>query len=186
MPKDARPVLSVIVRRFRPEFEADIERTVGRLQHAVSGRPGFVGLQNSLSHGPDYCELVTVFAFDTREHLESWANSPLREGFIRELDGFTHETATHTQFGDLALLLNPRANLTKIETVAILIVWILVVGSALRHLADALLPGTLDPFWQNVLLVSVSVVLISYVFLPWSSMILTRLKVRVLGRRRNR
>ncbi len=182
MPKEERPLLSVIVRRFPHKLEHDIEQSVENIQMAVANQPGFVGLQSSLSHKDDYCELVTVFAFDSDENLEKWKSSPIRKGFVKELDKHSQDDVTHAQFGDLALLLPPKAQLSKIETVAILIFWILFLGDSLRYLADFLMPGIFAPFWRNVLLVSVNVMLISYVFLPWSSMIVTRLKASVSRR----
>lgn len=179
MLKEDRPLLSVIVRRFPQKLEHDIEQSVEKIQRAVANQPGFVGLQSSLSRKDGYCELVTVFAFDSGENLEKWKSSPIREGFAQELDKHSQDDVTHAQFGDLALLLQPKAQLSKIETVAILIFWILFLGDSLRYLADLLMPGTFAPFWRNALLVSVNVMLISYVFLPWSSMIVTRLKATI-------
>lgn len=179
MPKEAQPVLSVIVRRFRLEFEREVEEAIRKIDQAASRQPGFVGLQNSLSHEEDNCEMVTVFAFDSRANLEAWKNSPIRQQFVQDLDNHSQDSTTHTQFGDLALLLHPTARITKAETVVVLIFWILALGAVLRYLADFILPETLTASWRNVLLITVNVALISYVFLPWSSMLLTRLKVRI-------
>lgn len=179
MSQDARPILSVIARRFRQELRDDIENLVKRTQQAVSNQPGFVGLQNSLTSGENGCELVTVFSFDSHENLERWENSPVRKGFVEELDRHSLDNSTYTKFDGLALLNSPKARVSKIETVAILIFWILVLGGILGYLADFLLPESLDLMWRNVLIVSVNVVLISYVFLPWSSTLLTRLKARL-------
>ena len=179
MPKEDRPLLSVIVRRFPQEFERDIDQALRKMQQAAAKQPGFVGLQNSLSYIDDGCELVTVYSFDSSENLQKWKNSPIREGLIGELDKHSHKSVTHAHFDDLDLLLHPKAQLRKIETVVILIFWILILGAALRYLADQaeiFLPAPIVPFWRNALLVSLNVVLISYIFLPWSSMIVTRLK----------
>ena len=182
MPNENHPLLSVIVRRFPQKLEPDIEQLVAKIQRAVANQPGFVGLQSSFSHEGSYCELVTVFAFDSEGNLERWKNSPIREGFARELDKHSQDGVIYAQFDNLALLLQPKAQLSKIETVAILIFWILFLGDSLRYLADFLMPGTFAPFWRNILLVSVNVMLISYVFLPWSSMKVTRLKASVSRR----
>lgn len=178
MAKEERPLLSVIVRRFPQRLQREIEQSLGKTQRAMANQPGFVGLQNSFSHEDGYCELVTVFAFDSVDSLEKWKSSPIRKGFVKELDIYSQDSVTHAQFGDLALLLHPQAQLRKIETVAILIFWILSLGGFLRYLADFFLPGIFEPYWRNVLLVLVNVMLISYIFLPWSSMIVTKLKAR--------
>ncbi len=179
MSNAVHPVLSVIVRKFRQEHECDVGRSLVKIQQAVTTQPGIVGLQNSLSTAEDCCELVTVFAFDSHDNLNRWKMSPIREGFVAELDQYSQNSATHEQFGNLAWLLHPKAYVRKIETVGILIFWILVLGTPLRHLTEILLPGLLAPFWEETLLVSVSVVLISYFFLPWSCKMLTRLKARI-------
>ena len=179
MPKKERSLLSVIVRRFPQRLERKIEKSLGKTQNAMANQPGFVGLQSSLTHEDGYCELVTVFAFDSHDNLEKWKHSSVRDGLVKELDIYSHDSVTQVQFGDLALLLHPKAKLRKIETVAILFFWILLLGGSLRYLADLYLPGILAAHWRNALLVFVNVVLISYIFLPWSSMVVTGLKASV-------
>lgn len=186
MSKEARPLLSVIVRRFPPQLESEIEQSLGKTQRAMANQPGFVGLQNSLSHEDGYCELVTVFAFDSEESLDSWKRSPIRQGFVSELDIYSQDSVTHAQFGDLGQLLHPTAQLRKIETVAILIFWILLLGESLRYLADWLLPGIFTAYWRNLLLVLVNVMLISYLFLPWSSIIVTKIKTSISRKIKNK
>ena len=179
MSKEAGPVLSVIVRRFRPEVFENIERASRQIEEAVARQPGFSGIQSSVSRGEDRSELVTVFAFESREALDAWQRSEARNAFVKELDRWSEDSSSHTQFGELAQLLSPKSQLGKLEIVAVLIFWILVLGSALKYAAALLLPEPAAPVWRNVLLVSVNVLLISYVFLPWSSQALTDLKTRI-------
>lgn len=179
MSKGERSLLSVIVRRFPPSLAGDVEKTLEKTQDAMANQPGFVGLQNSLSHEHDYCELVTVFAFDCADNLEQWKRSPLRDRFVKELDIYSQDSVTQVQFDDLAVLLDPKAKLRKIETVAILIFWILLLGNVLRYVADLYLPDIFSAPWRNTLLILVNVLLISYIFLPWTSRIVTRLKANV-------
>ncbi len=178
MTESANPVLSVVVRRFDHELRDDVEGLVKKTQQAVSLQVGFIRLQNSLSSKGNGHELVTVFSFDTRENLEKWEKSPVRLDLIGELDRLTSDDLTHTRFDGLALLASPKASVRKLETVAILIFWILVIGRILGVLADLSLPASIRPFWRDVLVITINVVLISYVFLPWSVTILTRLKAR--------
>lgn len=179
MSKEERSLLSVIVRRFPQQLTSDVEKSLRKTQAAMASQPGFVGLQNSLTDEDGYCELVTVFAFDCADNLDKWKRSPIRDRFVKQLDVYSQDSVTQVQFDDLALLLDPKAQLRKIETVAILIFWILLLGSALRYLADLYLPNIFAPELQNALLILVNVLLISYIFLPWSSMIVTRLKAHV-------
>jgi antibiotic biosynthesis monooxygenase (ABM) superfamily enzyme len=172
-------VLSVIVRRFDRDVRGDVEALVERIQQAVHRQAGFVRLQNSFSSRGDNCELVTVFSFDTRDNLGKWENSPIRRELIEELDRISSGDLSHTKFDGLALLASPKARVTKVETVAILIFWILVMGRLLGLLADLLLPAALGIVWRDSLIIVVNVVLISYVLLPWSTTTLTWLKTRL-------
>ncbi|MGR3760226.1 hypothetical protein ACUXV3_08835 [Roseobacteraceae bacterium NS-SX3] len=178
MRKDPRPILSVIVRRFGHEVQDEVKTSVRKIQEAVAEQPGFAGLQSSLTESGTACELVTVFSFDCRENLERWQRSPVRQSFVRELDALSQGAPTQMSFDGLDRLLPARASLSKVETVAILIFWILLLGEGLRFSAALVLPADLAPFWRNALLVSVNVLLISYLFLPWSSLAVTWLKAR--------
>ncbi len=178
MTQGADPVLSVVVRRFEHEVRDDVENLVERIRQAVSLQTGFIRLQDSFSSKGSGYELVTVFSFDTRGNLEKWGNSPVRRDLVEELDQLTSDDLTHTRFDGLALLASPKARVGKGETVAILIFWILVIGSILGVLADLSLPDSIGPFWRDALIITINVLLISYVFLPWSSTMLTRLKAR--------
>lgn len=179
MSQEARPLLSVIVRRFPLHLEPKIEPLLKKIKQAMVNQPGFVGIQNSLSHQADGCELVTVFGFDSDANLQQWQASVVRKGFVSELDTYSQDNVSHAQFNDLALLQHPKAQLRKIETVAILIFWIVLLGGSLRYVADTFLPGILSPSARHLILISVNVLLISYLFLPWSSILISHLKRRL-------
>lgn len=186
MPKqaEARPILSVITRRFPRERRNLVEASVERIQQAVAGQPGFLGLKNSLSEGKDDCELVTVLAFDSPENRRRWETSPVRERMVVELDRHSEGSAMHTHVGDLGLLLQSGSRVSRGETVAILIVWILILAAVLDWLADLALPDAFPAPLRGVLLIVINVLLISYVFLPWSGTMLSRLKARLSGKGR--
>ena len=181
MSQTAHPILSVLVRRFRREYAGDIDKAIEDIQKAVADQPGFIGLQNGIIPKRDGCELVTVFTFDTQENLERWQNSRVRESYTKELDQLSQGAATNTQFGNLAILVAPTARISKLETVIILIAWILLLGQVLGPAVGLLLRESVGPFWQNALMTTIIVVLISNVFLPASSLLLTRLKTRLLA-----
>lgn len=184
MSKDAtRPVLSVIVRRFMPDIEPDIREAFARLQRAAEDQPGYIGAQNSLSQRTEWCELVTVFAFDSRRNLDRWERSNRRKSLLAALDRHPQESSKHAGFDRLALLPHPASRIGKAETVAILIVWILSLGTVLGGIADHALPDTVPRLGRDAIVVSINVLLISYIFLPWSSVLLTRLKDRLSPRR---
>ncbi len=173
-----RPILSVIVRRFRKDFADGIEDAIKSIQLAVTEQPGFVGLQNSISLKQNDCELVTVITFDTQENYDKWINSPVRQAFVEELDQLSYDNATNTHFGDLTLLAQPSASVRKGEIVVVLIFWILLLSHFLHYPLDYLFPDSQGKFWRSALQTSVVVTLISYVLLPFSSALLIRLKAR--------
>ncbi len=179
MTAPAQPVLAIIVRRFRRDFSDDIESAIAKIQKTVADQPGFITLQNRITPKSDGSELVTIITFDTQDNLERWESSALRNAYVAELDQLSQEDATTTRFGGLALFVAPNARISKLETVIILIVWILALGQLLRPAVDLLLPAGVGSFWQNALVTAIIVVLISYVLLPLSSLLLTRLKARL-------
>ncbi|WP_281856163.1 hypothetical protein [Litoreibacter halocynthiae] len=183
MPNDARPVLSIIVRRFEDEFKDDIMQSLEQLQKAAANEEGYLGDHNSLSKQGDCYELVNVFSFDSRKNLERWESSDLRKDCLADLDQHPQKVTKHPHVDEFSLFLSPRSRVSKIEIVVILIFWILVLGAALGYFADLLLPETFPAAVRTVLLISINVVLISYVFLPWTSKLLTRLKTRPTHKR---
>lgn len=184
MSKTDQLVFYVIVRRFRQEFSGDIEKAIESIQKTAADQPGFIGLQNRITPKHDGRELVTIITFDSQQNLERWENSPVRQRYAEELDRLSQDYATNTRFGNLTQLVAPTARISKLETVLILIAWILVLGRLLRPPVEFLLPVTVGQFWQDALTTAIIVVLISYVLLPVSSLLLTRLKARLSGRRR--
>lgn len=179
MAQETRPVLSVIVRRFRREYAADIEASISRIQSASAQQPGFLALQNSITPKQDDFELVTILTFDTPENLEAWENSSLRKRYAEDLDKLSQDHATNTNFGDLAALVHPAARISKLETVLFLIAWILILNQLLTVPIDLLLPVAIGSFWQGTVQTTIIVTLISYVLLPFSSVVLSRLKARL-------
>lgn len=184
MSKTDQPILYVIVRRFRKEYSDDIEKAIESIQNSVADQPGFIGLQNRITPKHDGRELVTIVTFDTQKNLQKWENSPVRQRYAEELDRLSQDFATNTRFDDLSRLVAPTARISKLETVVILIAWILVLGRLLRYPIDLLVPAAVGQFWQDALTTAIIVTLISYVLLPASSLVLTRIKARLSGRSR--
>ncbi len=178
MSNDARPVLSIIIRRFDHDMKDQIMQSVRQLQEVASDQTGYLGHHNSLSKQADFYELVNIFTFNSRKNLEKWEKSDRRKTCLAELDRHPQVATKHTQFDELAELLHPVSRISKIEIVVILMFWILVLGAILNGIADLLLPVGFSSVGRSVLVVAVNVLLISYIFLPWSSNRLTSLKTR--------
>ncbi|MCK0137477.1 hypothetical protein [Aliiroseovarius sp. F47248L] len=181
MAKLAKPVLSIIVRRFQFEQKEEIMLSLGQLQKAAGEYPGYLGDQNSLVEDDDNYELVNVFAFNSRENLKKWEESEQRRSLLADLDRHPQSFTRHENLDEITQLLHPTSSVSKFEIVLILIFWILVAGAALGMIADLILPTTFPPMWRSVFLVSVNVILISYFLLPWSSSLLGKMKAKVFG-----
>ena len=186
MSNDALPVLSIIVRRFHCDFKDDILRSLTQLQRAAADQTGYLGHHNSLSEDDECCELVNVFSFNSRKNLEKWENSDARNECLANLDQHPQTTTKHTDFDELAQILNPTRQIRKFEIVIILIFWILLLSAILDYLSGFLLPTTFPQVWKSTLLISVNVIIISYIFLPWTSNMLTKLKLRIAKRASNK
>jgi len=178
------PIVSVVVRRFRPENEAAFMRVTDRIGVEVALRPGFAGLQTKRTERGDHVQFVTVYAFDSQANVERWEAAEARHRLMRELDRLSVESSSQTRFSGLAILTDPADGITTFETVVILIFWILILAVLLEELATLALPGWPAGFLRDAILISVNVLLISYLFLPVSSRIWARAKARLTGRGR--
>lgn len=180
MPQAKNPVLSIIVRRFAPAEKDAVLQALGALQEAAAKRSDYLGHHNSLDCTEESCELVNAFAFSSREALENWERSETRKAHLEKLDALPITATRHADIDGLAQLLPPTAQLRKAEIVLILIFWITALGTGLGALADALLPAAApNGFWRSLSLITVNVLLISYLLLPWSSRALLWLKARI-------
>ena len=172
------PILSVIVRRYKADKSQQMDRLLTEIEAAMQGLEGFHGLQRSTAERRGGMEeLTTVFSFDTVAHLKAWERSPDRQRIAAQLDELSDDTS-YTRFSDLRILNHPSATLTKAQTVMVLIFWIVLWAEVLNWAAAAALPASWPVFLVSVLKIAVSVVLISYIFLPWSSRVLSQLKTR--------
>ena len=184
MTAQTAPIVSVVVRRYRPEDEAAFMRVTERIGAEVARRPGFAGLQTKRTERGDLVELVTVYAFDQRANMQRWEEAEARHRLMGELDRLSVEDSSQTRFSGLSILTDPADGITTFETVVILIFWILILAVLLEELATLALPGWTGGFLRDAVLISVNVLLISYLFLPVSSRIWARAKALLTGRGR--
>ena len=178
------PIVSVVVRRYRPEDETAFMQVAERIGAEVACRPGFAGLRTKRTERGDHVELVTVYAFDSQANVERWEAAEARRSLMRELDRLSVESSSQTRFSGLVILTDPADGITTFETVVILIFWILILAVLLEELATLALPGWTGGFMRDAVLISINVLLISYLFLPVSSRIWARAKARWTGRSR--
>ncbi len=80
------PVTISIARRVVPGREADYETWVRGITADALTFPGHLGV-NVITPRPPSREYVTIFRFDTYEHLAAWKNSPVRARWLQQLEG---------------------------------------------------------------------------------------------------
>ncbi|TNF17855.1 MAG: hypothetical protein EP318_20220 [Rhodobacteraceae bacterium] len=177
MPTTTPQAVTVIIRRVPLDARAEVQAAIARLRVAAHRFEGYQGAEDTyLPTTGRHVDLVTVFSFDTRENLRRWESSEERKRVIADVDRLCLKVSDRASFDGLALLQPEGVKASKIETVAILIVLILILG----WLADMVLPPMPEP-WRTALSVTVNVCLISYLFLPWSIRGLVALKKKLFG-----
>lgn len=177
MPATTPQVVTVVLRRVALDAKPQAQAAIDRLRAAARRFPGYQGAEDTyLPATASHVDLVTVFRFDTRENMQRWESSPERKLLIAEVDRHCLQVSERAAFDGLSLLLPDSVKISKLETVVILILLILILG----WLADLVLPAMARP-WRTVLSVSVNVCLISYVFLPLSIRALVALKKRLFS-----
>lgn len=173
----SRQVVTVVIRRLPPDAKPAVQQGIARLRVAARHYPGYLGAEDSyLPTTERHVDMVTIFSFDSRANLERWENAPERRRLIAEVDRHCLEVSDRAAFDGLSPLLPDTARISKPATVAVLIVLILGLG----WLAELLLPPFAQP-WRTVLTVTINVILISYVFLPWSVRGLAALRKRLFS-----
>jgi antibiotic biosynthesis monooxygenase (ABM) superfamily enzyme len=106
---DKSPVLSVIVRRFRPSDRDAADEVLSRFEEALHSWPGFLGVRhNQASPGGDGA-MATVISFRTLGDLIAWEQSDTRKNIVEELSQYIEGEVVKNQLWDLnALLGGPR------------------------------------------------------------------------------
>lgn len=168
--------VTVILRRIPRSSQADAMRAVQKLRDHARTHSGFVDAKDSLLPAGEHVDLVTVYSFATPDDLGRWENDPRRIDLVSDVDRLSVDISERAAFDGLSMLTPDRSRGNKHETVAILIVLIVLLGL----LADLVMPPVAEP-WRTLVVVSVNVCLISYVLLPWSLRALAWIKDRVRG-----
>lgn len=179
MQQSGQPILSVITRRFRARNETAVRTAIVRLRDLAERQPGFLGAKDSYSPDHDLCQLVTIFAFRTQDALVRWDSIPERERLIAELDRHCQHVSPRSGFEALDLLAPRGARVSKPETVALLIFWIMLLQATIGRVIAEVLPAATGKFWGSLIVVSLNVGLISYLLLPWSARLLCSIKHRL-------
>jgi uncharacterized protein len=83
---EQEPVTTVYTRHIRPGNEADFEAWFRHISGAVQTFDGNLG--TGLIKVPDKKrpEYVTIFRFDSLDHLRAWENSGVRAAYMREIE----------------------------------------------------------------------------------------------------
>jgi antibiotic biosynthesis monooxygenase (ABM) superfamily enzyme len=78
------PVTAVISRVVKPECEHDFEAWLHNITDACSESPGYMG-SDLIRPSADRCEYVTIFRFDTYDHLRRWEDSEVAHYWLERV-----------------------------------------------------------------------------------------------------
>ncbi|MEU6657706.1 antibiotic biosynthesis monooxygenase [Streptomyces sp. NPDC046821] len=83
-PDQEEGVTAVVSHEVRPGREAEFERWQDKVLKEQEKRPGFMGAEFFRPVEGIQDNWVVVFRYDTREHLEAWLDSSIREDLLKE------------------------------------------------------------------------------------------------------
>ncbi|WP_432093522.1 antibiotic biosynthesis monooxygenase [Streptomyces sp. bgisy100] len=162
---DREAVTAVISHDVRPGREQDFERWQSKILKAQEQQPGFMGseLFRPLQGIQDHW--VVAFRFDTREHLDAWLDSEVREELLKEGRNYFSSYDVRKigsafsgwfRFGDGGDEGVPANWKQAMAVVLALYPTVTVLNLAVNdELGDAGVPGYLNLFIGNLLSVSV-------------------------------
>ena len=163
------PVTVIVRRRIKPGSEAAYEDWLHRLNRDVAGSPGFLGTQihKPARPGEPY---VSVFRFDTLNHLEAFEASELRQRYLREVNQLAASDAVWDQITGLEVWFDaPKGMVTAQPSphrMAVVLVGVVFVHVLVLTLLLTPLIGHWPLVPRVLLTVILQVVLMTYVVMP--------------------
>jgi len=151
-------------------------QSLDELQKVAAEQPGYLGSHNELKENNKHFELINAFAFETPWALKKWQNLDDRKKCLDKLDKHPQGATLVTEINELASLVTPRSAIRKHETVAILIFWIFLLSKVSQYISNFVFPPSFSPTLLSFIIIACNVLLISYVFLPWSINLLEKIK----------
>ncbi len=162
------PVTISIARKVVPGREADYEEWVRGITADALRFPGHLGV-NVITPSPPAREYVTIFRFDTYEHLAAWKESPVRARWLERLAGIVEGEDEERKGTGLEFWFSlpelPVAHPSPHKMALVLLVVVYSIVLVLKVLLD---PVAHDwPYWARSLLgVFLQVVLMTYLVMP--------------------
>ena len=84
MASSSEPVTVVIAQQVKPGHEADYEAWISGITQVASTYPGHLGTHNVRPNPGMRSEYVTIFRFDTYDHLKAWMTSRDRKFWLEQ------------------------------------------------------------------------------------------------------
>ncbi len=170
------PVFSVIIRKFREEEMDAVNSALNHFEEALEAWPGFLGISHNQSSQENYGTLATVISFETLDDLIAWEQSNTRATIVEELSHYIEGAVVKNRLGDLETLLGNTPPPKKWKAVLVLTFWVFVVGAILGSIADLISPDYPTGFARYAVLLTINIILNSYIFLPKSMVLLHQLE----------
>lgn len=164
------PVTVVVRRTVKDRQQQGYERWLSALLEEVRDFPGYLGteVQRPLPPNRTY---ISVFRFDTPENLERFEQSDLRRRHLAKIVPFIDSDANWDRLTGLEVWFSPppgtvAAQPVRWRMVILIIATVFVLVEGLGALVGTVAPG-LPGIARTALIVSIQVLLLTYVLLPW-------------------
>lgn len=162
------PVTVSISRRVLPGKESEYVEWVRGITAQALTFPGHMGV-NVLRPSPGSRDYITMFRFDTPEHVHAWEQSSERAGWLARLDGIVESQSETVRGTGLEFWFSlpelPAKHASPHKMVLVLFVVVYSMLTLLNWLLAPLLEG-----WPAALrlaaIVSTQVVLMTYLVMP--------------------
>ena len=165
------PVTVIVSRQVKPGREAEYEAWLRGVTGAAHQFPGYLGADVVRPGPTGPREYTTIFRFSSLATLEQWETSAVRREWMDKVAELVTAEATVRRLEGLEFWFSGPGGRTAVQPsphkmVLVLIVIVFCMLSTLVPLMRTLLSGVPGPL-RTLLVVTIQVVLMTYVVMPW-------------------
>lgn len=175
---DSTAVTVLVRRRVKPGSESAYEAWLGQLLHDASTLPGYLGATVQRPGGTGPREYVSVFRFDSVEHLRAFEGSELRARAMAAVAPLVEGDAAWDQLTGLEAwfeapvgTLVPQPSRPRMALLMITVVYLLVlaIGALIARVA-----GSAPAPLRLLATIAIEVALLTWVIMPFLTRRLSR------------
>jgi len=163
----SEPLTVVATWKVKPGKEAAFEELQRAFTRESAKFPGYLGV--SVMRNPDPSgEFVVIYKFDSREHLDAWQKSSVRQELLRKAESLRSDVVRYqTGYGLEFWFTSPTSSAHpprwKMAIITVLGVWpvSMLVPSVLKPFT-----GNVPPFMQALVIAAGIVIVLTWVVMP--------------------